>query len=346
MLPQHLQLSSSPSNPYLIEQLQFMLHQESTPHYQTQSDYFATNKKAKVTSSDRRTMATWSYDIVDACSIDREVACIATTYCDRCMSTSSKRAKDGITSRRRYQLAFIACLIIALKCRAGMTVDSDFVSDILCQRLYDKDEILDMEKEILSGLEWRLNEPSVHEFIAGLVELLPRESVAKDEAGDVIDRLKTMANVQAEMILLDYDMGRQKPSLIGYAAILSSLQCISTRELNHLDRLTWMQRIRLVTGMKSNNVFVCALKDQMMQVVQRDLLQAPTSTSGPAIEEEEDEDTRRTKHDRMQCSTVVSASSIDCPEGDDSERQLLLDCSSFSMDDSTSSLESFSDMTI
>ena len=331
-----------------------MLHQESSYYHSSQTDYFASNtnvasngtnnKKKKVTPSDRQTMSTWSYDIVDACSIDREVACIAISYTDRFLSTNLPLANECLTSRRTYQLVFITCLIIALKCRAGMTVDSDFVADVICQGMYEEEEIVEMEKQVLSGLEWRLNGPSVQEFVSGLIELLPRDVVANDE-NDTVGRLKTMANIQAELILLDYEMGRYKSSVIAYAAVLSSLQCITAREMNHLDRLTWMQQIELVMGMKLNDAVVSRVRDEMVQVVQRDLLKMSTrSTSESQVD---DIATRRKKEDdTMHCSTVVSASSMDSSERDDSEGQLSLDDISFSMDDSTSSLESFSDMTI
>ena len=285
-LPQHLQLSptttiaqlssSSSSNPYLIEQLHHMLHQESTPHYQISSDYL-TNPYATVTSSDRRTMATWSYDIVDACSIEREVACIAMTYFDRFIDTATTtaplssattnsnsnnnkhRAKACLTSRREFQLAFITCLIIALKCRAGMQVDSDFVSSTICQGLYAEDEIIEMEHDILNGLKWRLNGPSGHEFVAGFLELLPGGGAgAAATTTKVGDTLKTMAGLQIELAMLDYDMALQKPSSIAYAAIMTALSnhvgsTTVVSLLHPVERMEWMERIALVTGLTADD---------------------------------------------------------------------------------------------
>ena len=47
-------------------------------------------------------------------------------------STSTRSANAALMSHLEFQLAFIACLIIALKCRLRMQADSDFVSDIIC----------------------------------------------------------------------------------------------------------------------------------------------------------------------------------------------------------------------
>ncbi|KAL7540599.1 hypothetical protein ACHAXR_010298 [Thalassiosira sp. AJA248-18] len=100
-------------------------------------------------------MATWSYDIVDACSIPCEIAINCMSYCDRFLSkpsTSPPRDKAALTNHREYQLAFITSLIVALKNFAGMQVDSNFVRSTICQGLYDPQEIIDMEKEILNWL--------------------------------------------------------------------------------------------------------------------------------------------------------------------------------------------------
>ena len=156
--PQHLQLSLSQTiDPYLIDQLSHLSNQETDTLYQC-TDYFqrlhlsssSTNDKSTpnisssmVTSADRRTMCNWSYDIVDACQIDREVAVIGMNYFDRYMSlsttaadtasSSSTLSSTAPTTRKSFQLTYITCLIIALKCRGGLQVDSDFVSTTICQ---------------------------------------------------------------------------------------------------------------------------------------------------------------------------------------------------------------------
>lgn len=268
--PQHLQLTS---NPYLIDHLQFMLEQEET-HYQVGcDDYFP--PWAAVSSSDRQTMCSWSYDIVNACSIPREVACIAMSYFDRFMCTSSRRALTALASRREFQLAFITCLIIALKCRAGMQVDSDFVSDTICQKLYCEEEIIKMEKEILSALQWRLNGPSPHEFIGGLVELLPSHDGLNSE---VVEQLKTMSHVQVEAAMLDYSMALQSPSSIAYVALLTAMQNLSTGAFHPLDRLSWMQNIAMVTGMKASDMSSRVIRDRLFEVSQ-----SPSSRSSNSI---------------------------------------------------------------
>eukprot|EP00584_Thalassiosira_punctigera_P009042 CAMPEP_0172529088 /NCGR_PEP_ID=MMETSP1067-20121228/3254_1 /TAXON_ID=265564 ORGANISM="Thalassiosira punctigera, Strain Tpunct2005C2" /NCGR_SAMPLE_ID=MMETSP1067 /ASSEMBLY_ACC=CAM_ASM_000444 /LENGTH=339 /DNA_ID=CAMNT_0013313081 /DNA_START=89 /DNA_END=1105 /DNA_ORIENTATION=+ len=268
--PQHLRLTSNGNNPYLIDQLHFMLEQEST-HYRVCDDYLSA-PFAAVRHSDRRTMISWSYDIVDACSIDREAACVAASYFDRFMCSKSLRSAAALSSRREFQLAFIACLIIALKCRAGMQVDSDFVSDTICQGLYEEEEINAMEKVILGDLQWRLNGPSPHDFVGGLLELMPLRFVGSNSEA-VVEKLKSMAKVKAEAAMLEYSSAVELSSSVAYNALMSAMKDISMVSFHPLDRLAWMHNVADVIGLEADeetsHVIDCGRPF--------DVLQSPTS---------------------------------------------------------------------
>jgi len=246
------------ADPYLVDHLQFMHEQEETT-YQIPAiaDYLGPSHKHKaaVTRADRRTMAEWSYDTVRSCAISREIACVGIQYFDRFLCTSSPRAEDALASRREFQLAFIACLVLAVKCRAGLQVDAAFVSGTLCQKLYDEGEVIGMERDVLSALQWRLNGPSPHEFIAGMVALLPPGAARVVEGGAdgaaLAERLTTLARKQAEVAMLDYATAlRQSPSSIAHAALMTAMQSIGSDAFRPLDRLTWMSDIDMVTGSK------------------------------------------------------------------------------------------------
>ena len=247
MLPQHHQLSS---NTYLIDRLNFMREQEET--YQVTTDYLLPSW-TKVSPSDRRTMCSMSYDIVDACSIDREVSCIAMTYFDRFMATNSQSAKAALMSHQEFQLAFISCLFIALKYSAGMQIDS-YVSNAICQGMYNEKELIAMEKKILSALQWRLNGPSAHEFISELLELMPSLVMRDNTKG--VDQLKMLAARQVEMAMLNYGMAFRNHSSIAYAALLTAMNSMDPNVFHPLDRLAWMKNIDMVMGMKTSDTRV------------------------------------------------------------------------------------------
>jgi len=240
---------------YLVDHLQFMQEQEETTYQIPPSADYLRKPYSTVTSADRRTMLEWSYDIVRACAISREIACVGAQYFDRFLCTPSRRARAAAASRREFQLAFIACVVIALKCRAGMKVEAAFVSETICQKLYDEAEVLGMERDVLSALQWRLNGPSPHEFVAGLVALLPPSAACTTEGradGDPLaERLTALANAQVELAMLDYSTAlRQSPSSIAYEALMAAMQSIGTDGFLPLDRLAWIGNIDLVTNSK------------------------------------------------------------------------------------------------
>jgi len=240
---------------YLVDHLQFMQEQEETTYQIPTSADYLNQSYATVTHADRRSMLDWSYEIMRTCAISRETACIGIQYFDRFLCTGSRRAKAALTSRREFQLAFITCLVVALKCRAGMQVDAAFVSGTICQKLYNQDQILGMERDVLSALRWRLSGPSPHEFIAGLVALLPPSASCATEGGSnsntLAERLAALAQAQAELAMLDYSTAmRQSPSSIAYLALMAAMQSIGTDAFRPLDRLAWMSNIDVVTNRK------------------------------------------------------------------------------------------------
>ena len=193
-------------------------------------------------------------------------------------------------SRRKFQLAFLTCLVIALKCRAGMQVDSPFVSETICQGMYSPTEIVHMEQVVLEALEWRLNGPSPQEFIDALLQLLPlstttstsstsnnssssrgnsnkTESSSNQQQVLLADRLKSLACTHVESSMLDPTMALQPPSRIAYAALLVAMSklsssspqdssCSNTEEealsFSPSERYAWISTIALVSGMTTS----------------------------------------------------------------------------------------------
>ena len=230
-----------------------MHHQEAV--YQC-SDYFgesqevrryfpSPNPNANITVKDRRMLCEWSYRIVELCQLDRQVAVVAIQYFDRFLatsssSTSSQRATIALVSRREFQLASISCLIIALKNRAGMVVDSAFVSDILCQSMYTPQELYEMEIEILRALDWRLNGPTPHDFIHRFLELFP-----STHSIDVVEEIMSHSERVSELAMLDYTLAVEgSPSTIALASIMGAIH-----RSDRVGVLDFLRAIEDITGL-------------------------------------------------------------------------------------------------
>ena len=214
-----------------------------------------------MTPDDRRTMCSWCYQIVDSCSIDRSVACVGMSYLDRFMCTPSHRATSALASRREYQLAAVCCLVVALKCRGGIKVGTDFVADSVCRGLYDADELDGMEMDVLGALGWRLNGPSPHDYVDAIVSLLPR--TACHDVSNAASSLASSAKTHVEAAMLDYCMATQPSSSLAYAALLTSLQRTTVMsDLRASDLFAWVPRVASVIGGGGMDlVFVRGLTD-------------------------------------------------------------------------------------
>ena len=125
--PHHLEdQTAAMGNSYQIDHLQFMQAQEES-YYHISADYLSSSS-VTITADDRHALCSWSYEIIELLSnINREISCIGMSYLDRFMATSSARAKAALSSRLEYQLATVACMVIALKNRGGVKLGTNFV---------------------------------------------------------------------------------------------------------------------------------------------------------------------------------------------------------------------------
>ena len=246
-------------NSYQIDHLQFMQAQEES-YYHISADYLSSSS-VTITADDRHALCSWSYEIIELLSnINREISCIGMSYLDRFMATSSARAKAALSSRLEYQLATVACMVIALKNRGGVKLGTNFVAKVMCSDMYTSDELDVMEMEVLQALSWRLNGPSPHEFIDAIVGLLPASSFngGADYALS-LRRLAKYSKLHVEAAFLDYDLAIQlSASNLAYAAILTSLQKTSVVEGFHpMDLIKWMSTIKSVlAGSRADEIFV------------------------------------------------------------------------------------------
>jgi len=210
-------------------------------------------------------MLSWAYDIVDICNIERHVAVTAITYLDRYIADNFTRCETTVlSSRRTFQLCFIGCLIIALKNCAGMKVESEFVSEVLCRGLYEEEEILNIEIEVLQGLSWRLNGPTAIDFVHAFSQLLPNQEDFK------MKTLIKTAEVQVELAMLDYSLALQEPSSIAYSSILIAFDSLAPKHcgrvgIHSINRFIWMQSIAMTAGLNVEGLPIHFVHNRMVE---------------------------------------------------------------------------------
>jgi len=205
-------------------------------------------------------MVSWAFQIVDSCNLKREVAIKAIGYFDRFLSNSRCQfAEAALRDEYDFQLCFIACLFIAIKTCAGVTVELDFVSKIVCQGLYNTKELSDMEMNVLRGLGWRLNGPTPTEFVHVFMQMMPPQEKPK------VDAIARGAEALVEAAVMDYSLALQQPSLIAVLCILAASDFLDVSYSNPLDKTKWMQSVASITGLKEDNLRIQDFKLKLVR---------------------------------------------------------------------------------
>jgi len=247
-----------------------MRNQENTA-YKVSRNYFLNGSSECMSSmgylvspSDRKTMLSWAYDIVDVCKIERHVAITAVSYLDRFLADNPVQSTKALSSRRSYQLCFIVCLIIALKNCAGMKVESEFVTNVLCHGLYQEKEIIEMEMIVLKGLRWRLNGPTGIDFVHAFLKLLPNQDDRK------MKTLIKTAEIQVELAMGDFSLAVKEPSSIACSSIILAMnshcgKSYSGVEVYPVDRFVWMQSVSMAAGIDFEGLTNSLVKNSLIE---------------------------------------------------------------------------------
>ena len=245
-------------NPYLIsQQLCAMQQQEKTQSYKC-TDYISTSQV--VTPSLREALCKWGYQTIAACTggATRSTVVVAISYFDRFLSTSAPMANRALSDIYYFQLAFVTCLVIALKVQAGFNVEHDFVSRVITKDMYDTEEITSMEIQILQALSWKMSGPTAHDFIDYFLEATPRMDWSYKES------MKHVSKALAESAITNYTVALRYPSEVAFTAIrcafhLNSAELVSSGSLKFLE---------MVSGVDpTDNAELASLFETMLCVV-------------------------------------------------------------------------------
>ena len=127
----------------------------------------------------RRKMCVWSYMVVDHFDLDREIVDISYSYIDRYFSLIfnefPKNPQDFISiDRNSFQLVSATALYIAIKLHGESShFKSHHLLEVFVQLsrgLFQPDDMIHMEKELLSALQWHLNPPTSATFVFYMIE--------------------------------------------------------------------------------------------------------------------------------------------------------------------------------
>ena len=215
----------------------------------------------------REKMTRWCYQVTDFCKFRRDAVAISISFLDRFLSSSSPRALKALCSKKEYQLASMTTLYIAVKLFEPMVIDASLLATI-SQGCYDENDILDMEKDILNDLGWRMNGPIVQDFISHLMVFLPLSAYSYDDDVDII--LLDIARYQAEIAVCDYDLSLTNHSDIALAALLNSIEGIDEKVFPARSRFEFLLSISDETGLNPFSYDVNVARARLLELFKKD----------------------------------------------------------------------------
>jgi len=173
-------------------------------------------------------MCHWSYQLIDQCNLHRETVAIAMSYIDRFLCT--KEGQNILKSRRKYQLACVSCLFIAIKLNEDTAVSAQLLASI-SRGMHTAKQIEEMELKLLAGLDWLLHPPTSLSFVQKYLRLMALDK-SREEA------VFELAKFQTEVAVQEYAFVTSCPSEIAFCAIMNALDAVGDSDFqNHLDEL-------------------------------------------------------------------------------------------------------------
>jgi len=222
---------SVPNIGEVIDRLGVMRKQEDTTY--VCSDYLElATSPSMINELCRTKMLEWCFQVTEFGKFKRDTVVMAMSYLDLFLSSGSTRAIDSIKTRREFQLASMTTLYMALKLFEPVELKTS-VFATLSQNTYTAKNFAEMEFDILSDLNWRVNRPTVLSFLEQFFALIPTRLARNDM---VMKSLEYICKQYTELTLSDYYFVTQKPSTIAIAVLSTSLQHISLDFIDETDR--------------------------------------------------------------------------------------------------------------
>ena len=192
-----------------------------------------------VDESWRQRMAEWMYGVVDHCNFRRDIVAVAMTYLDLLLSKDSLL----ISSKRTFQLGAITSLYLAMK-----IFDTTFVklSSLvrLARGLFSESDVLRMEMQILTKLEWRVHPPTPMCFLRHYTRLIPSTI-----SSSTCFMITEVSRFVAEIAVCLYKFIKYPRSTIAYAAICIAMDGIDDSSLPFWQRQQVYHRVGSFSGL-------------------------------------------------------------------------------------------------
>lgn len=167
--------------------------------------------------SSRKAMVTWITQVQKTLGLSSDVVTIAMSYFDRYLSSGRGNSHAVLNNKCKFQLAAITCYYTAVKTYEPVVLGLDMLVQI-CRGTYTEDDIVEMEKDILYALEWKVAVHTALDFTRTLLEL-----VEKHLPTCVSDDILSSCQKHMDFVITNLTLSCIQPSTVGICCLASSL---------------------------------------------------------------------------------------------------------------------------
>lgn len=258
------QPTSLMGNPEVFDQLTVMQKREVSYIVPSYEDLIARNSdKLELPSFElqlswRRKICLWAFRVADHFILPREIVATSMSHYDRFMALINRTGVERISSRF-VSLVSLTSLYLAVKVDMRRHIPIRMFVTLSAGR-YTMEDIISMEKEIISVLDWKLHPPTQQNFVHLFLEMLP---VAEYLKNDIFER----AEYNTEISLCSYHLSTFASSTVAFASILLALEKTSIAVLPFEVRNQFFQKIMNLgaTALKSDDVQIAKISIQEIE---------------------------------------------------------------------------------
>ncbi|KAI3707177.1 hypothetical protein L6452_25469 [Arctium lappa] len=209
------------------------------------ADYMKTVQR-DITQEMRGILIDWLVEVSEEYRLASETLHLTVTLIDRSLS-------EMYIEKQRLQLLGITCMLIASKYEeisAPRVEDFCFITD----GTYTRQEVLDMERQVLDILSFHLSVPTVKKFLRRFI--LAAQSSYKVP----VVELEFLANYLAELTLTEYGFLKFLPSLVAASAVF-----LAKWTLDQIEH-PWNPTLEHYTNYKASDLKATVLALQDLQL--------------------------------------------------------------------------------
>lgn len=192
-----------------------------------------------ITVGMREILVDWLVEVAEEYKLVSDTLYLTVSYIDRFLSYH-------VLSRNKLQLLGVSCMLIASK---HEEITPPHIEDFcyITDNTYAKEEVLEMEKEILKFLNFEVSNPTTKTFLRSFTR------TAQENSTPSTLKFEFLACYLAELSLLDYGFLQFNPSMVAASAIFLSNFTLQP------EKHPWSLALQLYSGYKASELKYCVL---------------------------------------------------------------------------------------